>query len=90
MTFEQQVAEALGKPIHEDGWCVNNFNAPYEDCSGRCREISKLLAPRVAAAINLLAAEIEQDTGAESDRVTGAYHGEMARETALAALRGES
>lgn len=49
--FEKQVAEALKKPIHDDGWCVNTFGVGHADCSGRCEEISKLLAPRVAAAI---------------------------------------
>lgn len=74
--FEKQVAETLKKPIHDDGWCVNNFNVGHEACSGRCDHISKLLAPRVAAAM-------------DADRFEMADDRARSRGAALRALRGE-
>jgi hypothetical protein len=80
--FERQVADALQREIHDDGWCVVTAPTRYSDCSGRCKEISTLLAPGVVAGI---------DAACRPGDVSGEWEQRWFQEdraAALEALRG--
>jgi hypothetical protein len=90
--FEEQVAEALRPAIHY-GWCEDTLGGRAEACSHGCQEISKLLAPRVAAAIAAAAGDAADMVRATIAQLTGSWpeHINTAAiyPAALAALRGE-